>query len=531
MPDNQMNPNELGDTLGRNGAETNYQTAEAICGHERARIELGNAARVRALQAEIALYIEEEDDLKARLHLAPRLGDARSTRSRAAYYSTVAALLVVGSFFFSLIAFAPFRLGWKASLYCVAIAIVAPFLVEQFLERWGETSATVLKAVTLVAASCAVAGLMLLAVVRGDVLAHEIKDTDPVVLTANGDAASLGPVPATPPDSFYDRTVSLLRLLMLLLAVAMELGAGLALHQASMLRAHAGEDPDALKRKLGEVHQAMIERLTELTTLGNEGASFEQKFWRDYYASLLTQTVRRALPKVLGAVIALLLILPPRVSAAERLDLVVLVDLSQSVGARSPDGKTELDKNLEAVSAILATLPAGTRVTIAGITDHSFVQPYILLSAQMGDDPGYFGERLARARGQVTAAWRARAKTARRDFPHTDILGALLLASQLFAQSPPGNRRGLIIFSDMRQTTNDLNLEGHSPKNPATPVATLRSRGLLANLDGVEVSALGVDGAGKSIAQWNALKEFWSAYFNEAHSRLGSYAALREIPR
>jgi hypothetical protein len=30
---------------------------------------------------------------------------------------------------------------------------------------------------------------------------------------------------------------------------------------------------------------------------------------------------------------------------------------------------------------------------VSGITDHSFTQPAILLSASISGDPGYFGER------------------------------------------------------------------------------------------------------------------------------------------
>jgi hypothetical protein len=51
----------------------------------------------------------------------------------------------------------------------------------------------------------------------------------------------------------------------------------------------------------------------------------------------------------------------------------------------------------------------------------------------------------------------------------------------------------------------------------------------LANLQGVEVAAFGVDAAQITVSQWQALKGFWEAYFRSAGARLTAYSPLREL--
>lgn len=98
-----------------------------------------------------------------------------------------------------------------------------------------------------------------------------------------------------------------------------------------------------------------------------------------------------------------------RVSAADRINVVVAIDLTASVSAVGPDGKAEFDKNLAAVGRLLAQIPAGAHITVLGITEQSFSQPYMLLSAELSPDEGYFKERLAAGRNQVLRAWQQRA--------------------------------------------------------------------------------------------------------------------------
>src|SRR5262249_22896036 len=131
----------------------------------------------------------------------------------------------------------------------------------------------------------------------------------------------------------------------------------------------------------------------------------------------------------------------------------------QSVRGTGPDQKTDFAKNIDTVSRLLAQVPPSARVVVLGITDKSFTQPYILLSERVTDDPGYFGERLAAAREELVRRWQRRSQSLAPQFKYTDILGALAMVEQIFAESPEHGRRILVILSDMRHHTADLDLE------------------------------------------------------------------------
>jgi hypothetical protein len=157
-------------------------------------------------------------------------------------------------------------------------------------------------------------------------------------------------------------------------------------------------------------------------------------------------------------------------------------------------------------------------------------QGYILLSATVPDDPGYFGERLSVARTALVRAWKLRSAKLQPNFSSTDILGALFLASQIFNQQPfRGEQRVLVLFSDMRNHTRELNLESRSGVPAVSSLATVPDR-VPAKLLHVQVYVLGVDGAGKTAAHWQALEQFWRGYFSESGAALDAFSALRELP-
>jgi hypothetical protein len=519
----EQSTQEIGRELGFEGVEYAVANGERFSDYERQRIELTNRAPILALQANIALLSQRELALQDKLRNAPPAGNLRARRRKAIYYWAVTAVLTVAGFFFSLLAFDPYRLGWKSGLYCIGIAIVTPFCVEKFLETWGEVK--LVKTLASIAFVAAIASLVLLAVVRGDVLSQQVKDTTPVVVSDDD-----RPATPEPPNTFYDSTLVLLRIVMALLALAMELGAGLALHDARRLGQESGEDLGALAVELSAVHQQMVSSLHELTVLENEAAVFVARFWRDFYRSMLSHTARSALSKLVVAMgVGILFLMPHRSFAADRLDLVVMVDLTQSVAVKGHDGKTESDKNLQAVTRLLAQVPAGSHVTVLGITDNSFAQPYILLSADVGSDEGYFKEKLTGARQQLVRNWQRRIEHLQGGFKHTDILGALLLADQLFHERPNGWRQDLIIFSDIRQDTADLNLETPAKFDAKAILVRTEKKGLVAHLENVDVYVLGVDNAGMSIEYWRRLRNFWLGYFATVGANVRNYSVLREF--
>jgi hypothetical protein len=265
----------------------------------------------------------------------------------------------------------------------------------------------------------------------------------------------------------------------------------------------------------------------EITTLQNEARVFAARFWRNFYRAMLTHGVRSAMTKLLAVALAVFLLAHGRAGAQNRTTLVVAVDLTQSVAVAGLDGKTEFQKNLDAVTKLLAQVPADSRVTIIGITDKSFVQPDILLSAAIPSDAGYFSERLNSARSELIHAWKARSSRLKPEYRSTDIIGVLLVASQIFGQHSDANNKMLVIFSDMRHRTPDLDIE--SPLQvPSISLVRRKSDISFADLHGVHVRVLGVDGAGKQIAYWQSLRQFWTDYFRTSGASLESYTVLRE---
>jgi hypothetical protein len=89
-------------------------------------------------------------------------------------------------------------------------------------------------------------------------------------------------------------------------------------------------------------------------------------------------------------------------------------------------------------------------------------------------------------------------------------------------------RAVLVIFSDMRESTPDLDLEP-LPTVPLTE-SLVKAKGELLDLDGVEVFVLGADGAGKSTFYWQSLQAFWREYLSRAGAAVREYSVLRNMP-
>jgi len=350
---------------------------------------------------------------------------------------------------------------------------------------------------------------------------QKLKDESSAAVTIDDD-----PTPVAPSENtFYEESAALLCLTLPLLAIGMDLGAGLALHEAKRFSAESTEDPGKLAVALDSVHQQMIAKLSEVTSLETAPKNFECGFWRDFYHSTLTHIARNAMKKLFALTIASALLFSSRVFAQESTNMVILVDLSKSVAVKDPPGETLCRKNFKAIGRVLETVPAGSRITILGITADSFGSPDILLSAQIGSEPGYFREKLLSAHQTLRATWQTRSERLECNARGTDILGALMVASQIFKRSP-ANQSELYIFSDMRQSSRvpDTNMGGRSA--PDEPLTYLSSKGLIADLAGVRVDILGVDNVGKDLESWHALHTFWQQYFENARARLDQYSIL-----
>lgn len=515
-----------GGAIGIEAANHVDRHSESYCTSERQRIETVNKPAIFALRARVGQLADEAKDLEARINSAAPAGSLASRKGKAIFRYAIAALLTIAAFIFSVLAFDPYQLGWKAWLYCLGIAVVTPFLVDRILDRWA--SPRLVKVLATVAGIAAIVSLILLAEIRGELLAQQVTSTPAAVI----DSAGSAPPPVTE-NTFYDRTLLILRLVMAFLAFSIEIGAGIALHEAGQWSSFTGEDATALRRELAAVRERMIAHGHEVWALENAGAAFEHEFWRDFYRSLLNGVKRGALQKLVVVAALSLGVLAHGETQAEtqnRTDIVILLDLSQSVAVKGQGSKAEFDKNVASITNALAALPAGAKVTVIGITDDSFATPYIILSGELSGDEGYFKERLAKGRAALTRAWVERSTRLVPNCARTDILGALLVVSEVFHETPKGSHKVLVVFSDMRQATRAVNLERPPVVLTATAMEAVANEKLLADLNGVEVNALGVDAAGETIRYWTSLRDFWTAYFVKAGATVTRYSALRGVP-
>lgn len=513
----------VGNAFGSEVAGHVERHSASYCTSERQRIETVNRPAILALRARVGQLQEQERDLERRMYQAPPPGEFRMRKRKAIVSYVIAAILTVAAFVFSVIAFDPYRLGWKAWLYCLGISIVTPFLVDCILERWA--SPRLVNMLATVAGVVAVASLVLLAEIRGDLLAQQVNNTPAAVIQDSDDSA-----PPPVENTFYDRTLGLLRFVMALLAFAIEIGAGIAFHEAGQLSSDSGEDPVALRRELSEVRERMIAHGHEVWALEHAGAAFEHEFRRDFYRSLINGVRRGALQKLLLVTLFLGIFAHSQEYRPHHANVVVLLDLSKSVAVKGEDSRAEFEKNVKGVSSILAALPSGAKVTVIGITDDSFATPYIILSAELTGDEGYFKERLANGRVALMHAWQERSALLAPRCPQTDILGALFVASEVFRDSPEDDRKVVVVLSDMRQATRALNVEHQPVVRADTALRQVANNKLFADLQGVDVYAEGVDAAGETVGYWQSLRDFWMSYFTRAGATVKGYSALRDDP-
>ena len=515
-------PIQIGSRFGEEAANHVERLATDYCSCERDRIELANEPRVNELRVEGLALQELESALDERLRRLPAVDDYRHrTRSIVVHWAT-GVLLATAAFVFSLIAFEPFRLGPKAYLYCLGIAIITPFATEKFLETIKNER--VFRSIIALVFLAALTGSGLLAVIRGNLFTREIEQ-DTSTSMIDGDTVAEN----QPQNDFYKDTGGLLKALMVLLTVAIDVGAGIAIHRALELSAASHEDRNAIALELNETRKRIGEVVFEITALNNSPVVFEQEFWRDYYRSMLRQTVHNSATKLMALALCILLFGAGRVAAQTKTNLVIALDLSTSEAPKGHDGITQFDKNVNAIGQLLAKTSTGTKLTVIGITENSFGDPFVLLSAQISNDAGYFGEKVARARSELVRVWNERARRIRPNAKGTDILGAVLLATEIFKEDSTPTNKILVMYSDMQSVTRDLNLDHSSQrKSQAERYRSLSQRTL--DMCGVNIYVLGATMMRFDTQEWIQVRNFWMTYFASTGAVVRLYASGVEGP-
>jgi hypothetical protein len=214
------------------------------------------------------------------------------------------------------------------------------------------------------------------------------------------------------------------------------------------------------------------------------------------------------------------------VSIAFSADSVVMaIDLTASGKGIDYKGNKEFQKNLKAVERIIMELKAGSRFMVIGITESSFSRPYIIMNKRLGDDPGYFGEKLREGKQILIKEWRKISKELSPDALSSDIFGAISLGAHSL-QNEQNASKVLILLSDMRQCSRKFNFEKMATINNTLIEKTVKE-GLIPDLTGVKVYVAGVHTIGKSQGYWESLKNYWQEYFNKAGADLKSFIMER----
>jgi len=230
-----------------------------------------------------------------------------------------------------------------------------------------------------------------------------------------------------------------------------------------------------------------------------------------------------------GALIALLILITlfvlfgARASAAplSGRTCVEVLDLSKS---DSPD---DFRANVDAISTLMWQLRAGDRVLILGITD-SFGRPAVLFDREMPAATGHLGLDEQAARETISADWRTTAREMKPTYDRTDVVGALSMIPNLVDVA--AGRTYIAVFSDLQQSTADLDLE-HMQIIPVDRVMLrLKQDKNIPALSGAKVFLLGVDPVGKSAAYFATLKEFWLRFFQEAGAAVQTFSFGRRAP-
>jgi hypothetical protein len=203
----------------------------------------------------------------------------------------------------------------------------------------------------------------------------------------------------------------------------------------------------------------------------------------------------------------------------------ILIDVSGSIG--SGGASDDLFREYaQGVRHLLLTEPQSSRVVVSTITTESFGSVREILKGWTPETHGVFADNLTRAQKQLASSFEANASALAPIAGGTDIFGALWRLKALMGSDPqvrPGATREIWIFSDMVNETAALMMPALVANGPHKMLQQTKTNGLLVPLRGYKVHVSGASMRGLSPQSWNAIKDFWTAYFREAGAELAEY--------
>jgi len=481
----QFDPAAVAFDLGDAAVNQAIDRLERVRDLEKNRRQDINTAEITSLSAELALRTEQRDELRDAIKRTPK-PDAACRGSRT-WYVVIAAILGLAGFAFAHLALTPFGIRWEVWPIAVALSVVCAYATDEALERCACERLVIAAALLSFVAS--LSGLLIMALVRGDLLILFLRNT---VSSATLD----GSLPAGTNDAaqFYLDAAWKLRLFFALLAISMELATGLGIYGARKIGVPPPNGLGVLRQQMHLVEAEMLRLLHRVEFLKREAEIFGNEFTRDFYLGLIKGAARRS-SKHVGPLLGLALLatacLTPGLSA-QPLDVVVGIDLSLTSASRSYDGHFEHEKNIESAARLVGMLPAATRFRIAGITDQSFSRPLMLLEGQIPADRGPLEliDRIAVARRAYADQVRRTLRATPPRYRETDLIGFVLVAADLLKVTPAA-RKALVILSDMRHSAPPPNIETPAVVPVAAALRTVERQHQIADLRSVDVYVYG----------------------------------------
>jgi len=420
-------------------------------------------------------------------------------------------LLALVGFAFMLFAFAPFQAGWISILLSIGFVAATIFSLHVALKSYYETRWLIL-GISSICVAFALFGHVMISIIRGQLFKELFRSSN---------------------AGFYSSATNYLGIALPFLSLAIELGAALGIF-LGIEKLWSADVRDY--RNLQKYRARMIEADAEIERLKNLPEREEIEFIEGALqgSKEVLNPVKKNAEKKLAWIIpaAILIILLLGLLTAKAFGnepenrIVVAADLTKSSLSKDKEGLTEFEKNIKGVESVLKQIKPATRIVIIGITDKTFLSPFILLDREVPKEPGYFKEKIKEARERLIADWKERLKTLSAESNQSDVFGAIALAAQILNGSIHGK---LIIFSDLRHYAGDFDLESPSKLDSEKLLKQVEAQGLIPSLKGIEIYCLGVHGEGKSFAYWQSLSSFWREYFTKSVGNLRVYSILRSF--
>lgn len=409
----------------------------------------------------------------------------------------------------------PLELGIEGRIFAFAVLLSAIVAFEKLLTHVKNTRPAsyphCLYALAFLGALCTLTGILLLGFARGALFSlqgslHEVPVETILESVKQFKVAA---------DRSYKPAI-------VFFAAGLTFASSLCFHEALQRWKIWSASPVKEKRLKAKLDEEILRLAHEMQAIKDEGERDLLEF--DLGFSLpkenhLQKIQRIFLSPFFLVAVALLLILFVQLAWAK--ETVILFDTTLSMAPRGD--LSEVEKNRRAVSQLIQSIRRGDSIKIVGIHENSFSNPKILLEGRLPMKDTYFGERSLEEKVKLSRKWEAlKIDTSSRN---TDLLGAILLAAQFIEDK---SRSRIYIFSDMRHTTSDLDLE--SPKEIKKElVEEVWKKGLIPNLSGAAVYCLGVHSHGKDFRYYNSLRNFWVEYFRRAGAYLKVYSMERRL--